>query len=292
MAYFPIVLCSNIMPAIIIDGRKTREALLPGLIEKIRRLSRVPNLAIIQVGDRPDSASFIRAKKIFAEKIGVNEKHIQASENISQKELVDVVRECNADSGIHGIIVQLPLPAHIDRDAVINAINPQKDVDALTRVNVKEWSEGRGIVPATARGIRELLSFYKISLRGKKVTVVGRSELVGKPIAAMCGNEGAVVTVCHSQTADLAAETKTADILIAAAGKPGLIRLRHVSPGQVVIDVGISRINGERLAGDVDFESVKNTVSAISSVPGGVGPMTVLALFENLADLCSRQFGH
>ena len=244
-------------------------------------------LAIIQVGDRADSDSYIKAKKTFAKKIGVNEKHIQLSESISQEKVIDAVRECNVDHDIQGIIVQLPLPAHIDRDLVINTINPRKDVDALTAVNIGKWSEDKGIMPATARGVRELLDFYKISLRNKKVTVIGRSELVGEPIAVMCQNNGAIVTVCHSKTPDLVSETKKADIIICAVGKLELIQAKHVKEGQIIIDVGINRTEDGTLTGDVDFESVKDIVKAITPVPGGVGQMTVLALFENLADICS-----
>lgn len=280
------MLCSPIMSAQILDGRKAREELLPKLMEKIRGLSTVLTLAIIQVGDQMDSTSYIRAKKAFAKKIGVNEKHIQLSENISREKVIDIVRACNADPNIQGIIVQLPLPAHLDRDFIINTIDPKKDVDALTVVNIGKWSEGNGILPATARGVYELLNFYEINLRNKKVTVVGRSELVGKPIATMCKNRGAVVTICHSKTPDLVTETKKADIIICAVGKPGLIQAKHVSEGQIIIDVGINRKEDGTLVGDVDFESVKNIVAGITPVPGGVGQMTVLALFENLVDLC------
>ena len=271
------------MSAQILDGRKVRTALLPKLMEKISGLSSVPTLAIIQVGDRADSTSYIRAKKLFAKKIEVNVKYIQLPENISQEKVIDVVRECNADSNIQGIIVQLPLPAHIERDIVINTIDPKKDVDALTAITTKVRPS---LIPATARGVRELMDFYKISLRNKKVIVIGRSELVGKPIAVMCRNEGAIVTVCHSKTLDLVAETKKADIIICAVGKPGLIHAKHVKEGQIIIDVGINRKEDGTLTGDVDFDSVKNIVEAITLVPGGVGQMTVLALFENLADLC------
>ncbi len=302
------------MCAQILDGREAREALLPKLIEKIRRLPFVPTLAIIQVGERPDSNSYIRAKKNFAEKIEVKVRHIQVPENIPQADLIQIIEECNADSNIQGIIVQLPIPAHLDRDTVINTIDPKKDVDALTVDSIQKWSEGEDILSATARGVRELLNYYKIDLHDKKVTVVGRSELVGKPIATMCKNEGAVVTVCHSKTVDLGAETKPADIIICAVGKPELIRAEYVREGQIIVDVGINEIFDEslenesknglkaesnkeiandpmrrKLVGDVDFESVKNIVAAITPVPGGVGQMTVLALFENLADICSSK---
>lgn len=265
-----------------IDGRKTREELLPGLVQRIKGLPKPPMLAIIQVGDRPDSTSFIKAKKAFAKKIGVYEKHIQLQADIQETELLRIVAKCNADKNIQGIIVQLPLPEHIGRDRVINAIDPKKDADGLTDTNI----ESGHVIPATARGIRELLNHYSIQLLGKKVTVIGRSMLVGTPIAQMCKREGAIVTVCHSKTADLAKETKAADIIICAVGKQGLITAKHVKAGQVVIDVGINRNEEERLVGDVDFEAVKDIVSAISPVPGGVGPMTVLGLFENLVDLC------
>jgi len=287
------------MTAIIMDGRKIRDALIPELIERVKALSFELKLAIIQVGDRPDSTSFIRAKRSFAKRIGVGERYIQVPAAISQAELLKIIRECNADRSIHGIIVQLPLPASLDRDAVIDAIDPKKDVDALTAANVKYWLEGKegSIMPATARGIRTLLKEYGIGLDGKKVAVVGRSMLVGKPIAAMCLNEGATVTICHSKTADLAKETKDADVIIVAAGKPKLIGAGQVRKEQAIIDVGINtvvgeklddEIEGKKLVGDVDFDSVEGMVSAITPVPGGVGPMTVISLFQNLIDLCVK----
>jgi methylenetetrahydrofolate dehydrogenase (NADP+)/methenyltetrahydrofolate cyclohydrolase len=285
------------MSTTILSGRAIREALMPELMERVKSLAHLPTLAIIQVGDRADTTAFIAAKKAFAAKIGVKEKHIHLPERVSQSELIKTIEKCNADPQIRGIIVQLPLPLSIDRDAVIEAIDPKKDVDALTPKNVRRWMEGRedAIFPATARGVGELLRYYKIDLFGKKVTVVGRSMLVGKPIVSMCLNENATVTVCHSKTPDLALATKAADILIVAAGKPKLITADHVREGQVVIDVGINTAKGEKLddelpgkklTGDVDFDCVKDIVSAITPVPGGVGPMTVFALFENLVDLC------
>jgi len=287
------------MSAQIIDGRKTREALLPQLVTKVKSLTYTPMIAIIQVGHRADSTSFIKAKKAFGAKIGVTVKQINLPETVSQADLTAIVDECNGDPLINGIIVQLPLPLGIDRDAIIETIDPEKDVDALTSANVKRFVEGipGALLPATARGIRELLDYYKIALSGKEVVVIGRSNLVGKPIATMCINENATVTVCHSKTSNLSEETKKADIVIVAAGKAGLIGKEHVKAGQVIIDVGINTIAGEKLddeiegkklVGDVDFDAVKNVVSAITPVPGGVGPMTVLALFENLVDLCVK----
>ncbi|MGC9605417.1 MAG: tetrahydrofolate dehydrogenase/cyclohydrolase catalytic domain-containing protein [Minisyncoccia bacterium] len=285
------------MSTLILDGRAVREARTPELIERVKQLSRQPTLAIIQVGDLPDSTAFIKAKSAFAVKIGAKVKHIHLPESIFRHELVDEVRECNADADIQGIIVQLPLPIAIDQDAVIEAVDSKKDADGLTSFNVKRWLEGRedAVIPATTRGVKELLEYYKLGLFGKHVVVVGRSMLVGKPLAAFCLNENASVTVCHSKTVDLPEETRKADVLIVAAGKSKLITADHVREGTVVIDVGINTVKGEKLedeisgrklVGDVDFEAVKDIASAITPVPGGVGPMTVLALFENLADLC------
>ena len=262
----------------LLDGRKAREAYLAQLKEKVQGLSVVPCLVIIQVGDRADSDAFIKAKKSFAKKIGAQEIHVKLDNKVSQEEVVAHIEKYNKDEAVQGIIVQLPLPAHLDPDFIINTINPEKDTDGLTPPTL--------FMPATARGIRDLLSFYKIEVRGKKVTVVGQSKLVGKPISKMCAKEGAIVTSCDSKTENLRDKTRAADILIIAIGKPHFIDTEYVSKGQVVIDVGITRHRDDALVGDVDFEKVKDIVGAITPVPGGVGQMTVLALFENLVDAC------
>jgi methylenetetrahydrofolate dehydrogenase (NADP+)/methenyltetrahydrofolate cyclohydrolase len=254
---------------------------------KVKAFSVPPKLAIIQVGDREDSTAYIRAKKTFADKLGIGEVHIQLPENTFEKDLLDEIKKCNEDADITGIILQLPIPARINRDIAVDAIDPAKDVDRITSTNVKLWQENKGLLPATSRGIKELLKYYDISLSGKKVTVIGRSALVGTPIAAMCRNEGAVVTVCHSKTIDIKKETLGADIVISAVGKPALVGREYVREGQVVIDVGISRGEDGKLHGDADFDAIKDVVSAITPVPGGVGPMTVFALFENLVDISS-----
>jgi methylenetetrahydrofolate dehydrogenase (NADP+)/methenyltetrahydrofolate cyclohydrolase len=274
------------MSVTILDGRAAREALIPGLVKKISDLGHVPLLAIIQVGDRPDSTAFIRAKQSFAKKIGVAEKHIHIPVTATQEEVMSAVQALNADDSIHGIIVQLPLPSHIDGDAVIETIDPRKDTDCLTSTNLKAAADTSTLVqPATARGIRELLMFYKIPLLRKTVAVVGRSKLVGAPIAEMCKKEGATVLVAHKGTEDVKSLTREADVIIVATGSPLLISTDHVKAGQVIIDVGITRTADSGIVGDVDFPTVKDIVSAISPVPGGVGPMTVFALFENLVDL-------
>lgn len=263
---------------ILLDG-KTARAHYASLLEKrIKELSFVPCLVILQVGNRTDSDSYIKAKKSFAQKIGVNEIHINFDENISQEELIEAIKKYNADESVNGIIVQLPLPPRINSEIVLNLINPKKDIDGLNCATK--------FLPATARGIKELIKFYKIELAGKKVTVVGRSKLVGKPTAKMCHEEGAIVTVCHSKTENMAQKTKDADILIVAIGKPNLVGKEYVKEGQIVIDVGITRHSEGKLVGDVDFNEVKDLVQMITPVPGGVGQMTVLALFENLIDAC------
>lgn len=261
----------------ILDGKTAREAYTDKLIERVKALSITPCLVIIQVGERADSDAFIKAKKSFAQKIGAKEIHVKLAENVTQVEVLEQVKKYNKDKTVQGIIVQLPLPSHLDPDIIINSINPEKDTDGLTPNTI--------FMPATARGIRDLLKFYNISLSDKKVTIVGQSKLVGKPIAEMCRKEWAIVTVCDSKTENLIEKTKEAGILIVAIGKPYFIDEKYVSRGQIIIDVGITRRDG-KLLGDVNFEKVKDVVGMITPVPGGVGQMTVLALFENLIDAC------
>ena len=261
----------------ILDGKVARAHYTEELIKKIKSFSFVPCLVIIQVGNRVDSDTYIKAKKSFAQKIGVKVIHIKLDDNVKQIEIIEIIKKYNNDKTVNGIIVQLPLPTHLNADEIINTIDPNKDIDGLTN-NTK-------FIPATARGVKELLEFYKIELKNKKVTVLGRSNIVGKPTALMCEREGAIVTVCHSKTENVSDKTKTADIVIVAIGKPHLINESYLSKGQIIIDIGITK-EGESLNGDVDFERVKDIVSMITPVPGGVGQMTVLALFENLIDSC------
>ena len=263
---------------ILLDG-KTARAHYSSLLEKrIKELSFVPCLVILQVGNRTDSDSYIKAKKSFAQKIGVKEIHVNFDEKISQEDLIEAIKKYNADESVNGIIVQLPLPPQINSEIVLNLIDPKKDIDGLNCATK--------FLPATARGIRELIKFYKIELAGKKVTVLGRSKLVGEPVAKMCHEEGAIVTICHSKTENIPEKTRAADVLIVAIGKPNLVGKEYVKEGQVVIDVGITRHNEGKLIGDVNFDEVKDIVQMITPVPGGVGQMTVLALFENLIDAC------
>ncbi len=255
-----------------------------------------PKLLIIQIGDRPESTTYIKNKKIFAEKIGALVDHHQYPENVSERQLLDDLAAYNTDPSVHGIIIQLPIPAHINTAIVIEAIDPNKDVDGLTSKNTKLLLENKtALMPATAKGIITLLDHYGIEIPGKRVVVVGRSLLVGKPMAQAMLNRNATVTTTHSHTKNLDEETRRAEILIVAAGQPKLITAASVSPGQIIVDVGINVIpmtDGtslsaegvpkNKIVGDVDFDAVKNTIEAISPVPGGVGPMTIVSLFENL----------
>ncbi|MDP3962345.1 MAG: bifunctional 5,10-methylenetetrahydrofolate dehydrogenase/5,10-methenyltetrahydrofolate cyclohydrolase [bacterium] len=263
----------------ILDGKTAREAYTGKLIERVKALSITPCLVIIQVGKRSDSDAFIKAKKSFAQKIGVKETHVMLDEKASQGEVLEQIKKYNEDKTVQGIIVQLPMPAHLDADTIIDSIDPDKDTDGLT--------PNTPYVAATARGISDLLKFYEVGLKNKKVTIVGQSKLVGKPMAEMCRKEGAIVTVCDSKTENVEEKTKIADILMVAIGKPNFIDEKYVSKGQTVIDVGITRqAEGSALLGDVNFQGVKDIAGMITPVPGGVGQMTVLALFENLIDAC------
>lgn len=248
-----------------------------------------PSLAIIQVGNNRESASYIQHKKKFGQQIGVEVTHIHLEESVSESDVLDEIKNLNADNSVHGIIVQLPVPKHIDREVLIKAIDAKKDVDGLSPINVMGlWvNDNQTIIPATTRGILTLLRYYDINPKGKKVVIVGRSTLVGKPTAIALLNKGATVTICHSETEKLRDHTLEADILISAVGVPRLISEDCVRPHQVVIDVGITFIKDEEvqvLKGDVDFEAASKVVSAISPVPGGVGPLTVSSLFQNVYD--------
>lgn len=283
------------MSAKILSGIVIRDEHLPILKEKFSAMSTKPILTIIEVGNRPDTASFIRAKRSFAEKVGIEVRVISLKQDTKNAEIISLIKKENDDAIVGGIIVQLPLPEHLDKFAIIESIDPGKDVDALTSINVKKWLENihDSILPATARGVRTMLHFYKINLEGKKVAVIGRSNLVGKPVAQMCQNENATVTVCHSKTVNLNQEILNADIVISATGKIGLLNRDNVRAGQIIIDVGINTMSDQKLelegkrkiVGDAKFDEVSEIVNAISPVPGGVGPLTVLSLFENLYDL-------
>lgn len=277
----------------ILDGKMVRDSIARSLKERVASFRIKPKLAIIQIGDLSESSAYIKQKKLFGDRIEAIVDHLRLSNNATDQEIVDEIHKLNDDETVHGIIVQLPLPARLKKDQIIDAISPIKDVDGLTSDNARLLlgGGGKGFVPATAKGVKSLLDYYKIKVLGKKVVVMGRSSLVGRPIAELMEREGAEVTVCHSKTENVSSITKQTDILIVAIGKPKFVTAGFVNSKQVVIDVGINLISGEKLeeevpkkqlVGDVDFDSVSTIVSAISPVPGGVGPMTVASLFENL----------
>ena len=268
------------------------------LKKKIGEFTSVPNLAIIKIGDNPDSDIYVKMKIDFAKKIGANAFIVNfPQKEITQEILLAGIDKLNKDESINGIIVQAPLPAPLDWAEAVEKVAPEKDVDGVCSVNVKKLLENdkTGLVPATARGVLSLLNYYGITVKGQKVVVMGRSPLVGQPVANLMMNNGATVTVCHSQTIEPEKITREADILIVAIGKPELIGAEYVKEGQTVIDIGINSVinsdGSRKIYGDVDFDSASLIVSAISPVPGGVGPMTVASLFENLVDAFESQNG-
>jgi len=269
----------------IIDGRQIAAAVRHEVRERVQKLrdsnGGVPGLAVVLVGDDAASATYVRSKAKACEEVGIASRQLTLPSDISQEELRDIIQKLNRESGIHGILVQLPLPKHLDERAALETVDPEKDVDGFTYANIGRLVENRArFVPCTPAGILELLDREKIEIAGRHAVVVGRSEIVGKPVAMLLLHRNATVTICHSRTVDLTAEIRRADVLIAAVGRPRLITGDMVKPGAVVIDVGINRVEG-KLVGDVDFASVAPIASAITPVPGGVGPMTVAMLLEN-----------
>ena len=266
----------------LLDGKKIKDQILDELRNEVNNLQEKPALAVIQVGDNEASNVYIKQKEKMAQYVGYQFHHIKLEDTITEEELLDEIDKLNKDINIHGILVQMPLPSHIDMYRVQNAVLPEKDVDGLSDINTGKLFHGKDtLYSCTPYGIMELLKRYNISVVGKHAVVVGRSNLVGRPMSAMLINEGATVTVCHSKTKDLAKYTMDADILIVAVGKPELITADMVKDDAVVIDVGINRLESG-LCGDVDYEKVSFKSSYITPVPGGVGPMTVAMLGKNI----------
>ncbi len=269
----------------IIDGKLTSSIIKDELKEKVEELKKqgkTGSLAVIQVGSDPASSIYVKNKKKACEYIGIGSVSYELSENTTKEKLLDTIDELNKRSDIAGILVQLPLPKHIDEDEVIKAISPKKDVDGFHVENVGALCVGEdGFVSCTPAGVIELLKRYNVEISGKNCVVIGRSNIVGKPMALLMLRENATVTICHSKTKDLKAICKNADILIVAIGKPKFINDEYVKDGAVVIDVGIHRDENNKMCGDVDFDSVKEKVSKITPVPGGVGPMTIAMLMSN-----------
>lgn len=272
--------------AVLIDGKKISAEIKDELKEQVAALKaqgKEITLAVIQVGNDKASSTYVGNKKKACEYIGVRSLAYELPEETSEEELLALVEELNTREDVNGILVQLPLPKQINEDKVLLAINPDKDVDGFHPVSVgRLWIGEKGYESCTPAGIIQLLKRTGISIEGKECVVIGRSNIVGKPMAALLLRENGTVTVCHSRTKNLAEVTKRADILIVAIGKPKFITAEYVKEGAVVIDVGIHRNEENKLCGDVDFESVEKVASAITPVPGGVGPMTIAMLMCNV----------
>lgn len=276
--------------AIILDGKKLRDKIFENLKQRLNNMSEKPTLAVILVGENPASQIYVRNKKKTAENLGIYSIVINYPADISEKILLDKIQELNNDNKITAILVQLPLPKHIDKFKIIDAIAPEKDVDGLTPYNSGKLFSGEEpyVYPCTPKGILLLLDEYNIELEGKHVVVIGRSNLVGKPVAQMLLNRNATVTMCHSHTKNLSDITKTADIVVSAVGK-NIIGEKMLKSDCVVVDVGIFKDVNGKICGDVDFASASKIAAYISPVPGGVGPMTIASLMLNTVELADSK---
>lgn len=279
------------MSAQLLDGKAMSAAMREEIAQRVAALKEkgvTPGLAVILVGDDPASQIYVRNKGIACEKAGIHSITVRLPENTTQEALEAEIRRQNADPSIHGILVQLPLPSHLDEAAALAVIRPEKDVDGFHAMNAGKLLNGLpGVVACTPRGALEMIRRTGIDLRGKEAVVVGRSNIVGKPMAMLLLQESCTVTICHSRTADLAAHTRRADILVAAVGKPKFITADMVKPGAIVIDVGINRVDG-KVVGDVDFDGVKEVAGYLTPVPGGVGKMTIAMLMLNTLEAAER----
>ncbi|HJD02942.1 MAG TPA: bifunctional methylenetetrahydrofolate dehydrogenase/methenyltetrahydrofolate cyclohydrolase FolD [Candidatus Mediterraneibacter excrementavium] len=277
----------------LINGKQISQQIRDELKEEVRRLKEEGKnacLAVVQVGNDPASTVYVNNKKKACAYIGIESRSYELPEDIKEDELVALVEDLNADAAVNGILVQLPLPAHINEDRIIRTISPDKDVDGFHPVSVgRLWIGEKGFLSCTPAGIIQLLKRSGIEIEGKECVVVGRSNIVGKPMAALLLRENGTVTVAHSRTADLKAVTKRADILIVAIGKKRFITSEYIKEGAVVIDVGMHRDENNHLCGDVDFDDVKPHTSAITPVPGGVGPMTIAMLMDNCVETMRTQ---
>ena len=275
----------------ILDGKKIKKEILDELKEEVSELKEKPNFVVIQVGNNEASNVYIKQKAKMAEHIGYGYTHLRLAEDITEEALLKEIDKLNKDKNVHGVLVQMPLPSHINTNVIQNAVLPEKDVDGLSDVNAGKLFHGKdALFSCTPYGVMELLKRYNIPVEGKHAVVVGRSNLVGKPMGVMLTNAGATVTVCHSKTKDLGKHTKKADILVVTVGKPKLITRDMVRHGTVVVDVGINRLD-DGLCGDVDYEHVCDKCTYITPVPGGVGPMTVAMLGENVLKAYKMQKG-
>ena len=276
--------------AIILDGKKLRDKLLADLKIRVERLERKPTLAVVLVGDDPASQIYVNNKKKAAENVGIKSIIINMPSTTGETELVQKIQALNNDNNVTAILVQLPLPKHINKNNIINSISPQKDADGFTTANFGLLFSGQKpyVYPCTPKGILLLLDEYNINLEGKHVVIIGRSNIVGRPLSQMMLDRNATVTICHSRTQNLANITKTADVLISAVGEK-IIEENMLKSDCIVVDVGIFKDETGKTRGDVDFENVSKIASYITPVPGGVGPMTIASLMLNTVELYNLQ---
>ena len=283
------------MNAIKIDGKALAQEMREALrtkVERMRLAGNLPGLAVIIVGEDPASRVYVRNKERASIEAGIHSEVISFPAESSEEDVLAKIRELNRDDDIHGILVQLPLPAHFDARRVLDEIVEEKDVDGFHPGNVGSLFLGRPkLQPCTPHGVMKMLEKHRVPIRGKHAVIVGASNIVGKPMAIMLLHQGATVTVCNSKTPDLGHHTRDADILVVAVGRPAIVTGDMIKPGAVVIDVGMNRLDDGRLVGDVDFEGAAEKASMITPVPGGVGPMTIAMLLENTVEAAERKAG-
>jgi methylenetetrahydrofolate dehydrogenase (NADP+)/methenyltetrahydrofolate cyclohydrolase len=289
------------MAAMVLDGKQLAQTMqgeiAAGVADMVQRCSVRPGLAAVLVGDNPASQTYVRNKRKACQQVGIESWLHHLPKETSQAQLLDLVGRLNADPAVHGILVQLPLPAQIDEAAVIRAVLPLKDVDGFSPENLGLLTAGQSrFLPPTPHGVQQLLLRNHIAIEGRHVVIVGRSNIVGKPLALIlmqkASGANATVTVCHSRSRDLPAITRAADIVVVAIGQARFLKADMIAPGAAVIDVGTNRLADGKLVGDVDFDAVRQVASAISPVPGGVGPMTITMLLQNTLQAANLQLGH
>lgn len=275
----------------LIDGKKVAERCKKNIEERIKRLNRTPGFAVIRIGEDEASKIYVRLKHKMSEELGINFTEYHLEENITQEDLISLIRKLNSDDEVDGILLQSPIPYHLNILEAFQTIAPEKDVDGFSPINVGKLVQRQECFAAcTPTGVMTMLKEYNIPIEGKHAVVIGRSNIVGRPMAELLLNANATVTICHSKTQNLADIVKTADILVVAIGKPKFITADMIKEEAVVVDVGINRIpDSKKIVGDVDFENVKEKCSYITPVPGGVGPMTIMTLMDNVVTACERR---
>ena len=280
----------------LLDGKKVSDYIKEEIKKEVQKIDELglqqPGLAVLMVGENKASEVYVNSQMKSCTELGIKGECVRLPENSTEEEIITVIERLNSDKSIDGILIQLPLPEHIHKERVLEKISPSKDADCYTSTKIGSvfLDEKNTAYPCTPFGILEILKYYKVSIEGKDVVIVGRSNIVGKPLAIMFINMGATVTVCNSKTKSLDEKTRNADILIACVGQKHFIKKEMVKPGAVVIDVGINRVDG-KICGDVDFDEVSKIASYITPVPGGVGPMTVAMLFKNCMNLYKKNRG-